>query len=278
MYSEKRIISMKISLENKSDKILIISLNGKQETLTPFSSDIYTLDGSRVSMNLTTDDNYSSEKLSTKLGYCLGHRFVTKSLYDFTAPDELHIELSVERKKGDHFDSYQRVVPYCKDFTLPEPIYTLKNEDEVNSILDSNKAFEDKAEKKGMLYSKLDAAETVIGNIVFWALSLGISAVIFVALWQIFSLKTAIITIAVLALISQLIYRIIKKIIDATGKAAEKVLSSKTFDKAMDKVNEKFEESFVYCKDMPEGIYKDESSYFDSNYISAVFRYSTKAI
>ena len=269
---------MKISLENKSDKAVLINLNGQQKTLRPLSSDILTLEGNRVSMNLTTEDNYTSEKFSTKMGYCLGHRFVTKSLYDFTAPDELHIELIVERKKGDHFDSYQRVIPYCKDFSLPEPIYTLKNEDEVNRILDGNKAFEDKAEKTGELYVKLDKADTVISNIVFWVLSLGISAVIFVALWQIFSLKAAIITIAILALVSQLIYRIIKKIIDATGKAAEKVLSSKAFDKAMDKVNEKFEENFVYCKDMPEGIYKDESSYFDSNYISAVFRYSTKAI
>jgi hypothetical protein len=265
---------MKISFENKSDKVVLINLNSQQEKLSPLSSDIFTLEGSRVSMNLTTEDNYSSEKFSTKMGYCLGHRFVTKSLYDFTSPDELHIELSVERKKGDHFDSYQRVIPYCKDFSLPEPIYTLKNEDEVNSILDSNKSFEDKAEKTGELYLKLDKADTVISNIVFWVLSLGISAVIFVALWQIFSLKAAIITVAFLALISQLIYRIIKKLIDGVGKTADKVLSSKVFDKAMDKVNDKF----VYCKNMPEDLYKDESSYFDSNYISAVFRYSTKAI
>lgn len=265
---------MKISFENKSDKVVLINLNSQQEKLSPLSSDIFTLEGSRVSMNLTTEDNYSSEKFSTKMGYCLGHRFVTKSLYDFTSPDELHIELSVERKKGDHFDSYQRVIPYCKDFSLPEPIYTLKNEDEVNSILDSNKSFEDKAEKTGELYLKLDKADTVISNIVFWVLSLGISAVIFVAFWQIFSLKAAIITVALLALISQLIYRIIKKLIDGVGKTADKVLSSKVFDKAMDKVNDKF----VYCKNMPEDLYKDESSYFDSNYISAVFRYSTKAI
>ena len=40
----------------------------------------------------------------------------------------------------------------------------------------------------------------------------------------------------------------------------------------------KFEEKYVYCKDMPVGLYKDESSFFDPIYISAVFKYSNKNI
>ena len=269
---------MKISLENKSDKAVLINLNGQQKTLRPLSSDILTLEGNRVSMNLTTEDNYTSEKFSTKMGYCLGHRFVTKSLYDFTAPDELHIELSVERKKGDHFDSYQRVIPYCKDFSLPEPIYTLKNEDEVNRILDGNKVFEHKVEKRATLIGRLDNINEIISTVLVSILGIGLAAALFVGLWQFFSLKAAVIIFAILGFIGFIAYKVVKKIIGGFGKAVDKAFSSKAFDKAMDKVNEKFEENFVYCKDMPEGIYKDESSYFDSNYISAVFRYSTKAI
>lgn len=265
---------MRIFLENKSYKTLIINLNGQQKLLPPLRGDSFVFEGSRISMNLTTDDSYSTDKYSEAAGYNFTHRFITQSLYDFTVSNDFSVELYVETKKGDHFESYQRVVPYCKDFSFPKPIYTLKNECEVREKFAQNDAFADKVEKRADLFARIDKADTIISNIVFWVLSLGLSVIIFIAIWSVFSLKAAIITIAALALISQLIYRIIKKLIDGIGKTADKVLSSKAFDKAIDKVNDKF----VYCKDMPEGLYKDENSYFDPIYISAVFKYSTKSV
>lgn len=268
---------MRIYLENKSDKRILINLNGQQIGLYPYEKGSFFVEGNRVCTNLRTDENYSCEKYSAKAGYYRGHRFVTQAQYDFYADgDDLQLELYVERKRGDHSDSYQRVILYSGDVILPEPIYTLKNEAEIRQNLEHNKAFKNKVEKRVGLLDKASKVQDVISNILVWVLSIGLAAIIFIGIWSNFSLKAAIITFAVLGFIGFIFYRIVKKIIGGFGKTADKFFSSKTFDKAMDKANEKFEESFVYCKDMPEGIYKDESSYFDSNYISAVFRYSTR--
>ncbi len=268
---------MKIYLSNKSDKRIFINLNGQQISLYPFGNGSCFVEENRVCINLTTDENYSCEKYSAKAGYYRGHRFVTQVQYDFYADgEELQLELYTERKRGDHSDSYQRVILYSRSVILPEPIYTLKNEAEIRQNLEHNKAFENKVEKRVGLLDKVSKVQDVISNILVWGFSIGLAAIVFIGIWCNFSPKAAIITFAVLGFIGFIIYRIVKKIIVGFGKTADKVFSSKTFDKAMDKANEKFEESFVYCKDMPEEIYKDESSYFDSNYISAVFRYSTR--
>jgi len=269
---------MRIFLENKSDKTLLINLNGQQLSLHPFGSDFAVFEGNRVSMNLTTQDNYSSEKYGEKAGYYWGHRFVTESQYDFTLQDEIAVELYVETKKGDHYEAYQRVVPYSKELSFPEPIYTLKNEDEIKEKFALNKKLEKKAERRADFIVKADNVGTVISNIVLAVLTVAITAIVFVGIWQNFSLKAAIITYSVIALICFIGYRILKKLFNRIGRTADKFFSSKLFDKAMDKANEKFEEKFVYCKDMPEDLYKNQDSYFDNAYISAVFKYSNKTI
>ncbi len=269
---------MRIFLENKSNKTLLINLNGQQISLHPFGSDFFGFEGNRISMNLTTDDNYSSEKYGEKAGYYWCHRFVTCSQYDFTVQDEIAVELYVETKKGDHLEAYQRVVPYSKDFTFPESIYTLKNASEIKEKFAQNKRIINKAERRADLYYKVDRFDTVVSYVFLLILSIVMTTIIFVAIWQWFSLKAAIITYAVIALICFIGYKILKKIFNRIGKTADKFFSSKLFDKAMDKANEKFEEKYVYCKDMPVDLYKDSNSFFEHNYISAVFRYSNKNI
>lgn len=267
-----------IFLENKSNKTLLIILNGQNITLNPFGKDLFTVIGSRISLSLTTEDSSTSEKNAEKLGYYCFHRFVTVAQYDFATESDLAIELYVETKKGDHFESYQRVSPYCKDFTLPEPIYTLKDEQEVKEKLAANERLINKAEKRAEHIVRFDRIGTVISNIFVSLLTVGVAAIIFIAVWSNFSLKAAIITFAVIALIIWLILSTIKKLVNRVGKTADKFFDSKLFDKTMDKANEKFEEKFVYCKDMPEDLYKDENSFFDPVYISAVFKYSNKNI
>lgn len=269
---------MRIFLENKSNKTLFINLNGQQMSLHPFGSDFAVFEGNRVSVNLTTEDNYSSEKYGEKAGYYWCHRFVTESQYDFTLQDEIAVELYVETKKGDHFEAYQRVVLYSKDFAFPEPIYTLKNESEIREKFAQNEKITNKAERRADFIVKADSVRTVISNIILAVLTVAITAIIFVGIWQKFSLKAAIITYAVIALICFIGYKILKKFINGIGKTADKIFSSKLFDKAMDKASEKFDEKFVYCKGMPEDLYKDSNSFFEHNYISAVFRYSNKNI
>lgn len=271
---------MQIFLENKSNKTLNINLNGQQISLRPFGSDFFSFSGNRVSLNLYTEDNYSSEKYGEKVGYYWCHRFVTESQYDFTLQNEIAVELYVETKKGDHLEAYQRVVPHSKDFIFPKPIYTLKNEGEIREKLTLNRKLENKAEKRADFIVKADNISTNISWVVTVVLSVALSAIIFLAIWSNFSLKAAVITYVILGFIGCIGYKIIKKLINGIGKTANRVFESKTFNKAMDKAadkaNEKFEENFVYCKGMPEDLYKDENSFFDHNYISAVFEYSTK--
>ena len=269
---------MHIILENKSNKALIINLNGQSISLHPFGKDFFTVSEKRVSLCLTTDDNYSSEKHAEKMGYYCFHRFITVSQYDFTVENDFTLELYVETKKGDHGEAYQRVSPLCKDFILPEPIYTLKDEQEVKEKFTVNEKLENKAERRAEHIVRADRIGTAISNIFVSLLTVGVAAIIFIGVWSNFSLKAAIITFAVIALIIWLILSAIKKLVNRVGKTADKFFDSKLFDKTMDKANEKFEENFVYCKDMPEGLFKDRSSFLDPNYISAVFKYSNKNI
>lgn len=269
---------MRIFLENKSSKTLFINLNGQSITLNPFAEGTAEADCGRVSLSLTTEDNYSSEKHAEKMGYYCFHRFITVSQYDFAAEDDFTLELFVETKKGDHFESYQRVSPYCRSITLPEPIYTLKNEAEIKENFKANEALEAKAEKRADLIVKADNIGTIISNAVMIILSIGIAALVFIAIYQNFSLKAAVITLAVIGLMLFLISKAIQKLINRIGKTADKFFSSRLFDKAVDKANEKFEANYVYCKDMPTELFKDRSTFFDPNYISAVFKYSNKNI
>lgn len=269
---------MHIILENKSNKTLLINLNGQNLKLNPFGKDFFTVDSNRISLNLTTDDKYSSDKYAQKAGYYCFHRFITVSQYDFTAENDLTLELYVETKKGDHFESYQRVSPYCKDFTLPEPIYTLKDADEVMEKFILNEKLENKAEKRATVLGAIISMDTIVSDVLAVVGSLALAVLVFLGIRQYFSLKAAIITYVILAIIGYSAYKILKKFLDGVGKTADKVFGSKLFNKAVDKADEKFEEKYVYCKDMPEGLFKDRSSFFDPNYISAVFKYSNKNI
>ncbi len=269
---------MHIFLENKSDKTLFIILNGQNIKLNPFGKDFFTVIGSRIALSLTTEDSSTSEKNAEKLGYYCFNRFVTVSQYDFITENDFALELYVETKRGDHCEAYQRVSPYCKDFTLPEPVYTLKDEQEVKEKFEANEKLEKKAEKRADLFAKIEKVEDAVGGILFYLIMFCLVAGVFAFIWVNFSLKAAIITLAVLTLIGYIAYKIISKILKRIGKTADKLFGSKLFNKAIDKADEMLEEKFVYCKDMPEELFKDRSSFLDPNYISAVFKYSNKNI
>lgn len=269
---------MRVILKNESNKTLLINLNGRNIVLRPFGKDFFSGDTNRISLNITTDDSYSSEKHAEKAGYYCFHRFITVSQYDFIAENDLNIKLYVETKKGDHFESYQRVQPYCKEIVLPEPIYTLKDESEVKEKFVLNEKLERKAERRADIILKVDNIGTILSNIFAVLLLIGITAIIFTVICQNFSLKAAIITYAVIILTGCFAYRITSKFAKRVGKIADRFFDSKLFNKTMDKANEKFEEKYVYCKDMPEELFKDRSSFFDPNYISAVFKYSSKSM
>lgn len=269
---------MNIALENKSNKTLFISLNNQSIVLNPFGKEILNLKEKRVSLNLTTEDNYSYEKYAAKAGYYCCHGFITISQYDFTAESDFTLKFYVETKRGDHFESYQRVLPYCEDFTLPEPIYTLKNETEIKEKFILNEKLEAKADRRAGFLLKADNIGTTLSSIFLILLAIGLGGIIFLSIWTNFSLKAAVITLALIISVIYLIYKITGKLVNRVGKTAKKALDSKFFNEVADKANEKFEEKYVYCKAMPTDLFKDRNSFFDPTYIGAVFKYSNKNI
>lgn len=72
-----------------------------------------------------------------------------------------------------------------------------------------------------------------------------------------------IIILFVLSLIGIIGYKAIKKLIALIAKNFENILN-------------KHGDKLLPCPDMPDGLFKSDESYFESDYISAVFKYSTK--
>ncbi|MBQ7296206.1 MAG: hypothetical protein IJW86_08475 [Clostridia bacterium] len=260
---------MNIYFRNQSDKRIILTLNGIVYFLPSGADDILQIDGTKVKMSLTTEDEYSFETFSEKRGMTLYHRFITVAHYSFELKRDSEISLKVETVRGNNLESYQRVVATLKGGFLPEAYYTVKDEDSVRNKLRYDEQKLDKFDKKTEKWSKvlgvgmwLDDAFTVICGIFLGLILLGI----LIGLLITFPIPT-IIVLSVILVVGALSWKIIKKVFN---------FAFKSFDKLLDRHGEKIGESIAPCNDMPEGIFKDDNSYFDNEYISAVFKHSTR--
>ncbi len=260
---------MNIYFRNQSDKKIIIGLNGIVYFLPSSSDEIYFIDTNEVGLTLTTEDEYSFETFSEKRGMTLYHRFITVAHYDFVLEKDSEISLKVETVRGNNLESYQRVVPSLKGGFMPEAFYTVKNEEAVKEKLRQDEYKLDKFEKKADKWSNvlgvglwLEDAFAVIGGIFLGLILLGT----IIGLLIVFPIPT-IIVLSVLLVVGALGWKIIKKVFN---------FAFKSFDKLLNRHGEKIGESIAPCNDIPEGLYKDDNSYFDNEYISAVFKHSTR--
>lgn len=255
---------MKIYFKNNSDKKIIIILNGLAYLLKENSSEIYEAEND-IRLILTTNEEYSYETFSEKRGMTAYHRFITQASYDFVLEKDAQIVLDVETARGNNLESYQRVVPKSFDVNLPKAIYLVKNENEVRKKLtcDEKKldSFEKKNRKLGKVLTVADKLDDIICVICCVILALIFAGVIICGLIA-FTVPTIIILL-VISVVCLICYKAIKRLIPFLGKTFERLL-----DRHVDKL--------FPCSDMPEGLFKGDESYFDSDYISAVFKYSTK--
>lgn len=259
---------MNINFKNESDKNIILTLNGIVHFLRSHSENTLQ-SNNEISLSLTTEDEYSSETASEKRGLTLFHRFITVADYNFTLHKDSEISLRVETARGNNLDSYQRVIPSLKGGFLPDASYTVKNESAVRQKLkqdeDNLNRFDKKLGKADKAISIGMRLDDIIGVIcgIFFALIL---LVIAIFSFKAYPTATAII-LSILLVIGVISYKLLKKIIH---------LITKTFEKLLDKHGDKIGDALAPCTDMPMELFKDDNSYFDNEYISAVFRYSTK--
>lgn len=255
---------MKIYFKNQSDKNIVIALNGLVYFLPSNSSEIYEAEND-IRLILTTDETYSYESLSEKRGMTAYHRFITEACYDLTLEKDIQIVLDVEMARGNNLESYQRVVPKTLDADLPKAKYLVKNEKAVKEKLSHDERklndFEKKTKHLGKVLTVADKIDGIVYTLCYIFLAVIYIAIIVVGLIT-FTIPTIIISL-VLLVVGTICYKSIKKLIPLFGKAFERLL-----DRHGDKL--------IPCPDMPVGLYKDDNSYFDSEYIAAVFKYSTK--
>lgn len=255
---------MKIYFKNNSDKKIVIILNGIAHLLKENSSEIYEVE-KNIRLILTTDEEYSYETFSEKRGMTAYHRFITKASYDFVLEKDTQIFLDVETARGNNLESYQRVVPKSFDVNLPEAIYLVKNENEVRKKLSCDEkkldAFEKKNRKLGRVLTVADKLDDIFVTLCCIFLGIIFLATIIIGLIT-FTVPTIIILFVVLVL-GIIGYKSIKKLVSFIGKNFEGLLN-------------KHGDKLFPCSDMPEGLFKSDESYFESDYISAVFKYSTK--
>lgn len=259
---------MKLYLENKSGKTVFISLCGESIALKSHQSDTFSVSSQRVTMSLVSEDEYDYLTVSEKRGITVYNEFVAVTCYEFDLLEDKEIRLYCEKASGSVLESYQRVYADMKDGTLPEPRYCIKNESSVRAKMqdDDHKAekFFNSVEK----YDKFFYGESIFDSIVAWILLVLFGALFFAVGFMIAPVIGGII--AVLLYVGAII--IISAVIKRMGKSMEKIT-----EKALDKVFGIFDKSTVTnpCQGMPD-IWKDDNSYFDNEYISAVFKYSLR--
>lgn len=265
---------MQIFLENKSDKTIIINLNGQSAVLKKAGSDFFSLSSNKVSMNLCADEDYGTDPVSEKTGFSFFHHFITVSQYDFTLTEDTAIMLCQETVHGDHEETYLRIVPSSDSFSFPQPIYTVKNEVAVRERMNTAKKKEKKAERNINILDKLASLQMNLGYALATIALIGIAILGFVALWQNFSPKTAVTLYAIFGFIvfaiKKLFDQIAKKVQKGTDKLFEKMDKSQKLNDAFQKLDDKLNP----CGGKADEFYKNENSYFSPDYISAVFTHS----
>lgn len=258
---------MQIFLKNESDKIITVKIENEEYRLLTGEGKYAFFNGVGGKMTVSSDEVYRSEAVTGKMGMNYFHFFVTETEYDFTAVDGATVRFYRETARGNNFESYVRVYPFSTECSFSLPFYTVKGENEIREKLNKS----DKKEAAVLLGAgaavKLLKAKNTFDDIVT-ALILGIIAVtVFVLIWIFKDFITAFKIYGAVAAVGFLLWQLVLKKVIEKGKK-----------KAKNKAEEKFAKTFLPCENMPEGIFKGKHSYFESEYITAVFTYSTKRI
>lgn len=258
---------MQIFLKNESNKRIIINIGECIYTLVPQEVKHAEVEADTVELSVSADERYRTEAVKGRLGLSYFHRFIVRADYIATLKDGCIIRFYAETAHGNNFESYTRVYPFCPDCVFSAPFYAVNNEREARESITKSDKNEVIILHGAGLAGNLFKAKNTFEDIVT-ALILGtIALVVFVLLWIFKDFKTAATIYGGVALFAILLWKLILERLFKKIKA-----------KAKNKAEKKFESMFLHCEGMPEGIFKDKSSYFSSDYITAVFKHSTKRI
>lgn len=258
---------MQIFLKNESNKNIIINIDHRIYTLVPQEGKYAETEESTARLSVTADERYRTETVKGRLGLSYFHRFIVKADYTVTLKNNSTIRFYAESAHGNNLESYTRIYPFCSDCVFSAPFYTVNNEREAREHIAKSDKNEVILLQGAGIAGKLFKAKNTFDDIVT-ALILGVIAlVVFVLLWIFKDFKTAAMIYGGFAVFGFLLWKLILERVLKKAKA-----------KAKSKAEKKVEKLFLPCNDMPDGIFKSKDSYFDNDYITAVFKHSTKRI
>ena len=257
---------MQIFLKNESDKAITVTLDGSNYTLLPNKQKSAYINTIHAELSVAADSNDIKDYVASKIGLNYFHRFSVISKYSTILTDGATVRFYAEAAHGNNFESYLRIYPFCKECKFSSPFYTVKNAEELKIQIAQNDKNEVVILQGAGLAGKLFKAKNTFDDIIT-ALILGaIALVVFILVWIFKDFKTA----AIYGGIAVFGFLLWKLILERALKKAKQ--------KAKHKAEEKLEKMFLPCDNMPEGIFKTKDSYFDNDYISAVFKHSKKRI
>ena len=258
---------MQITLKNESDERIEVQLGQNKINFFPSETKIINLDTESTTLSVSADTKSRHEPVTGKLGLSYFHHFVVISTHTVTPEADSVIRFFSETAHGNNFETYTRVYPFSTNCRISPPFYTVKNEQEMKeSIARSDKnevVFLQGASIAGKVFKAKNTFDDIIAGLIIGAIAL----MIFILLWIFKDFNTAASTYASIAIFGFLLWKIfLEKAIAITKR------------KAQNKAGEKLGRMFLHCENMPEGIFKSKDSYFDHEYINAVFVHSTKRV
>lgn len=259
---------MKLYLENKSNKTAYITLCGESIVLPPKEKGFFDVKTQRVSLSAVSGDEYDYKTVSEKRGFTVYNKFIAVTSYEFDVTNDCEIRLYCENVSGPNLESYQRFYAETSEFSLPQPIYCVKNESAVRAKMGEDDSKAEKVLKKAEKYGKAFAVADKFDDILLWIFAVILGVVFFCVGSMIVPVIGGIVAVLLYVGAILLLNTVIKKI----GKSMEKIT-----EKVLDKTFSVLDKSTVAnpCKEMPD-MWKDDDSYFDNEYISAVFKHSLR--
>lgn len=241
---------MRISFYNNSGSNMIMTFAGQMIFCSPNQTQNIVTEEGRVSFEVSTDDRSTIKNLSKVAGIAYDHNFITATRYEFDCHEDTSIVLSVDKKDGEHFETYTRVIAASETALFSPPVYRVKDEADMRKQLKrSNRKMLRTVGVLGVFGFLEDALAVICGILL-------IAFVIFVLL---FAEETHVkVGVAICAAIVIGIILIINKIAGKLDKWVDKKLSKN-----------KKEETVDISIDVD--LYKNKDSYFDADYISSVF-------
>ncbi len=258
---------MQIFFKNETDKTVILHIAGNKHTLMPYAGRYIKLCENTTEFSVCTDLKYRCEPITGKLGLSYFHRFIVTSRYTVTATDNCTVRFYSETAHGNNFESYTRVYPFSIDCEISSPFYSVNDEEKIKAIITRSDKNEAVILQSAGVAGKLIKAKNTFDDIITVSILAVVALIAFILIWIFKNFRTAALIYISVAAFGFLTWKLF----------FEKALRGAK-SKAKQKAEKKIEKMFLTCENLPEGIFKDKSSYFSNDYISAVFEHSKKRI